>query len=416
MSLALVEKFSGVLSSAARSLVIHEYQAKGLLRDHGVKTLPGEVCWTPEEVVTVCEDLHANQGVNRFVVKSQIHAGGRGIGTFTDGFQGGVHLCDTPMEAKELAAHMINNTLVTKQTPPEGRLVRRVFIEGAADIERELYFSILMDRNSRGPMVVASVCGGVDIESVAHETPEMIITMPIDIDEGMTIEQAGELAKQLGFDRQPQQATEQILALYETFRSTDATQVEINPLAELKDGSAASLDAKLNFDANAEFRQEEVFAMRDMAEENWREIEATKFGLNYIGLDGNVGCLVNGAGLAMATLDVLKLNGAEPANFMDTAGAITIDKVCQALEIIMSDENVEVLLINVFGGIVSCKILAEGILKFNETKGLNIPLVVRMEGTHVEAGKALLEASPIEYYKADNLKEACEKAAQLSKK
>ena len=363
---------------------------------------------------------HTHTDVPEIVLKAQIHAGGRGKGTFSSGLAGGVHLTRDPDAVGPLTEQMIGHALTTKQTPPGGVVVNHVMVAEALDIERETYFAILMDRESNGPVIVASPAGGVDIEEVAEATPELIFKEPIDITIGVTDAQAEKLAGNLGFTgSRAETAAQQIKNLYDLFLDVDASQVEINPFGETPDGRVVCFDAKINFDDNAEYRQKDIFAQRDTAEEDPREVEASKYGLNYIGMDGNIACLVNGAGLAMATMDIIKLNGGEPANFLDCGGGVTEEMVENAFRILTGDKQVEAILVNVFGGIVDCATIANGIVAACKTIDLKLPLVVRLEGTNVEKGKAALEASGLPILSADSMdvaaKLAVEAAATSSK-
>eukprot|EP01094_Clydonella_sp_ATCC50884_P013285 TRINITY_DN2356_c0_g1_i2.p2 TRINITY_DN2356_c0_g1~~TRINITY_DN2356_c0_g1_i2.p2 ORF type:complete len:347 (-),score=158.83 TRINITY_DN2356_c0_g1_i2:407-1447(-) len=340
-----------------------------------------------------------------------VHAGGRGKGTFSDGYKGGVKVVPTVDEAVAAAQAMIGNTLHTKQTGPEGVKVNKVMVAESIDFSRELYLAILLDRVHNGPVFVASPCGGMDIEAVAEETPDKIFKVPVDIEVGPTQEQLGEVASSLGFEGDAKaKAMEQIAHLYEMFVATDATMVEINPFVERSNGEVYAVDAKIGFDDNASFRQKEVFSWRDPAEEDPREVAASKWNLNYIGMDGNIGCMVNGAGLAMATMDIIKLYGGEPANFLDAGGGADTKQVTEAFKIVSSDPGVKAILVNIFGGIVKCDIISEGIIAAVKEIGLKLPLVVRLEGTNVERAKELLAESGLNIEMADNLDEAAKKA------
>lgn len=386
---------------------IHEYQAKQLMEKFGVAVPAGTVAETPEEAERVARSL----GKNNLVVKSQIHAGGRGKGTFTSGFQGGVQLAKTANQVRDLADAMLGQTLVTHQTGPAGRVVRKVLVAEAVDVKRELYFAILIDRAISGPIIIASTEGGVEIETVAARTPEKIIREPIHPSLGLQPFQMRKIARQLGFEStEMRSACRLFAALYKLFIKSDCSMVEVNPLVVTKGGDVMALDAKLNFDDNALFRQPEILAMRDIDEEDPREVEASKFHLNYIGLDGNIGCMVNGAGLAMATMDIIKLYGGEPANFLDVGGGATEQQVTEAFKILMADTNVKAILVNIFGGIMKCDIIAQGII--NAIKYLTsheqrlVPLVVRLEGTNVELGRKLLTESGLKVQTATGLTEA----------
>ena len=395
---------------------IHEYQAKQLMEKFGVATPKGAVASTPEEAERVARSL----GVNNLVVKSQIHAGGRGKGTFTNGFKGGVHLAKTASQVKDLAAHMLGQTLVTRQTGPAGRVVNKLLVAEALEIKRELYFAILIDRETSGPLIIASTEGGVEIEKTAEESPEKIIRELIDPALGLQPYQTRKIAKQLGFASTEMRAACKLFSsLYRLFISSDCSMVEVNPLIVTKGGDVFALDAKFNFDDNALFRQPDVLAMRDITEEDPREVEASKFNLNYIGLEGNIGCMVNGAGLAMGTMDIIKLHGGEPANFLDVGGGANEQQVTEAFKILTADNGVKAILVNIFGGIMKCDIIAQGIInavRFLESNEQRlVPLVVRLEGTNVELGKKLLEESKLPIQTASGLTEAAQLVVAAAK-
>lgn len=396
-----------------RNLNLHEYSSKGLLDKYGVRTQKWRLATTPEEAEKAAAELDGRE----LVVKAQILAGGRGKGEFENGFKGGVHLCKTPAEARQLAAKMLGHKLKTKQTGPEGSLVRKVMIAQSIDLARELYFAILLDRQYRGPVMVGSPKGGMDIEAVAEESPELIFKEAIDIVEGIHPDQTKRMAEKLGFSKSKiPEAQRQMANLYELFVKSDATQVEINPFAETPDGEIYCVDAKINFDDNAAFRQKEIFAQGDDSEEDPREVEAAKHNLNYIGMDGNIGCMVNGAGLAMATMDIIKLYKGSPANFLDVGGGANEQQVTQAFKILTSDPQVKAILVNIFGGIMKCDVIAQGIVNAAKEVGLKIPLVVRLEGTNVAIGKKLLQESGLPIVTATDLDDAAQKAvASISK-
>ena len=386
---------------------IHEYQAKELLQKFGVATPPGKAVRTAEEAEQAAREL----GTEDLVVKAQVHAGGRGKGTFSNGFKGGVHLCKSPAEARDLASKMLGQTLVTHQTGAAGRVVNTVLIAKSVEIEREVYFAILVDRATGGPMIVASTEGGVEIEAVAEKSPEKIMREPVDRLAGLQPYQTRKLAKALGFtSAQIKPAAKLFDGLYRTFLALDCSMVEVNPLVVTDQGEVLALDAKFNFDDNALYRHPEVAAMRDTAEEDPREVEASKAGLNYIGLDGNIACLVNGAGLAMATMDIIKFYGGSPANFLDVGGGATEEQVTQAFKLLVSDENVKAILVNIFGGIMKCDVIAQGIVNAVKAVNLPVPLVVRLEGTNVEAGKKIIADSGLPVTTADDLGDAAQKA------
>ena len=390
---------------------IHEYQAKELLEKFGVATPPGKAASTPEEAEKIARGL----GTNDLVVKAQIHAGGRGKGTFANGFKGGVHLCKSPEEVREVAAKMLGQTLITHQTGPAGRVVNKVLVAKSAEIAREIYFAILLDRATAAPLVVASTEGGVEIETVAEKSPEKIMREPIDPLAGMQPFQARKLAKQLQFESGQLKAASKLFdGLYRTFVGLDCSMVEVNPLVVTPNGEVLALDAKFNFDDNALYRHAEVAALRDIAEEDPREVEASKHGLNYIGLDGNIACLVNGAGLAMATMDIIKFYGGSPANFLDVGGSANQEQVTEAFKILISDKNVKAILVNIFGGIMKCDVVGQGIIDAAKAVKLSVPLIVRLEGTNVEAGKKLLAQSGLSVITADDLGDAAQKAVKAA--
>jgi succinyl-CoA synthetase beta subunit len=390
---------------------IHEYQAKELLQKFDVATTKGRVASSLDEAEQIAREL----GDIDIVVKAQIHAGGRGKGTFTNGFKGGVHVLKTPAEVRDVAAKMLGQILVTHQTGPAGRQVNKVLVAESADIAREIYFAVLLDRATAAPVIVASTEGGVEIEAVAAKSPEKIIREPINPLAGLQPFQTRKLAKQLGFESsQLKSASKLFEGLYRTFIAYDCSMVEVNPLVVTKKGDVLALDAKFNFDDNAIYRHPEVAALRDIAEEDPREVEASKHGLNYIGLDGNIACLVNGAGLAMATMDIIKFYGGEPANFLDVGGGATEEQVTEAFKILIGDKKVKAILVNIFGGIMKCDIIAQGIINAAKTLKLSVPLVVRLEGTNVEAGKKLIADSGLAVIAADDLADAAQKAVEAA--
>jgi succinyl-CoA synthetase beta subunit len=393
---------------------IHEYQAKELLQRFDVATTRGKVASTLEEAEQIAHEL----GEVDVVVKAQIQAGGRGKGTFKNGFKGGVHVRKTSGDVREVAAKMLGQILVTHQTGPAGRVVNKVLVAQSADIGREIYFAILLDRATAAPLIVASTEGGVEIEAVAAKSPEKIIREAIDPLVGLQPFQTRKVAKQLGFESsQLKNAAKLFEGLYRTFIAFDCSMVEVNPLVLTIKGEVLALDAKFNFDDNALYRHPEIVAMRDTAEEDPREVEASKHGLSYIGLDGNIACLVNGAGLAMATMDIIKFYGGKPANFLDVGGGATEEQVTEAFKILISDKKVKAILVNIFGGIMKCDIIAQGIINAAKALKLSVPLVVRLEGTNVEKGKQLLKESGLALIAADDLADAAQKvvAAAVSK-
>ena len=386
---------------------IHEYQAKELLQKFDVATTHGKVAATVDEAEQIAREL----GAVDVVVKAQIHAGGRGKGTFKNGFKGGVHVRKTPEEVREVASKMLGQILVTHQTGSAGRMVNKVLVAESAEIAREIYFAVLLDRATAAPLIVASTEGGVEIETVAAKSTEKIIREPVDPVAGLQPFQTRKLAKQLGFDSsQLKSASKLFERLYHTFIAFDCSMVEVNPLVVTMKGEALALDAKFNFDDNALYRHPEIAALRDIAEEDPREVEASKRGLSYIGLDGNIACLVNGAGLAMATMDIIKFYGGEPANFLDVGGGATEEQVTDAFKILIADKKVKAILVNIFGGIMKCDVIAQGIINAAKTVKLSEPLVVRLEGTNVERGKQLLKESGLALIAADDLADAAQKA------
>lgn len=385
---------------------IHEYQAKELFEKYGVATPKGRVAATAEEAAAAAREI----GGEGLVVKAQIHAGGRGKGTFTNGFKGGVHLVNNAEEAQDIAGKMIGQTLVTHQTGPEGKLVSKVLIAKSVDIQKEYYFAILFDRASSSHALIASTEGGMNIEEVAEKTPEKIIKEFIHPTLGLQGYQARKVAYSLGLQGAlAGQAVKLFTALWNLYLKSDCSLVEVNPLAITTDNQVVALDAKFNFDDNALYRQKEVAALRDVTEEDPREVAASEFGLSYIGLDGNIACLVNGAGLAMSTMDIIKFHGGEPANFLDVGGGASKEQVTAAFKIILTDPNVKGILVNIFGGIMDCNIIATGIIAAAQEVSLNIPLVVRLEGNNVDAGKATLAESGLAITSADDLTDAASK-------
>jgi succinyl-CoA synthetase beta subunit len=388
---------------------IHEYQAKTLLANFGVPVPKGYAAMSIEEAVEAAGKLPGPL----WVVKAQIHAGGRGKGRFKelgDSAKGGVRLAHSIDEVREHAAEMLGKTLVTVQTGPQGKEVQRLYITDGVDIEKEFYLALLVDRESGRIAIVASTEGGVEIEKVAHETPERITTLTVDPATGLMPHHGREVAAALGLQGDlAKQAGRIVAKLYEAFLGTDASQIEINPLAVTDKGQLMVLDAKVGFDSNAAFRHEDLEQLRDLSEEDPMEIEASKYDLSYIKLDGSIGCMVNGAGLAMATMDIIKLEGGEPANFLDVGGGASKEKVTAAFKIILSDPAVEGILVNIFGGIMRCDIIAEGIVAAAREVDLNVPLVVRLEGTNVQQGKDILASSGLPIIAANDLGDAARK-------
>jgi len=388
---------------------IHEYQAKELLAKFGVPVPAGYPAMSVDEAVEAAKKLPGPL----WVVKAQIHAGGRGKGKFKelgDAAKGGVRLAHSIDEVREHSAEMLGKTLVTVQTGPAGKQVQRLYITDGVDIEKEFYLALLVDRESGRIAIVASTEGGMDIEKVAHDTPEKIETITIDPATGLMPHHGRAVAAALGLTGDlAKQASKVLAKLYDAFIGTDASQIEINPLAVTDKGQVMVLDAKVGFDNNAEFRHPDLEQLRDLSEENPAEIEASKYDLAYIKLDGNIGCMVNGAGLAMATMDIIKLNGAEPANFLDVGGGASKEKVTAAFKIILSDPAVQGILVNIFGGIMRCDIIAEGIVAAAREVDLKVPLVVRLEGTNVQQGKDILASSGLPIIAANDLGDAAKK-------
>jgi succinyl-CoA synthetase beta subunit len=385
---------------------IHEYQAKELFEKFGVPSPRGKVAETAAEARAIAVEIGG-----QVVVKAQVHAGGRGKGTFKNGFQGGVHLSADADAIGEIAGKMIGETLVTHQTGEEGRLVRKVMVAEAVDIEKEYYLAILMDRDSSSPVIVASTEGGMDIEAVAEETPEKSLRETTHPLAGLQPYEIRKLSAKLGLaGDNAKQFGKLLKSLYRLFLECDCSMVEINPLVTTPDGQVLALDAKFGFDDNALYRHPDIAAMRDTEEEDPREVAASAFDLNYIGLDGNIACLVNGAGLAMATMDIIKHCGGEPANFLDVGGGATKDQVTNAFKIILSDPNVKAILVNIFGGIMDCDVIAHGIVAAAKEVEITIPLIVRLEGNNVAAGKKTLAESDVELIAADDLGDAAKKA------
>ena len=394
---------------------IHEYQAKALLRSYGIPVSDGRIVLRAEDAKTAAGELDGPI----WVVKSQIHAGGRGKGKFKEpeaGEKGGVRVTKSVGEAAAEAAKMLGRTLVTIQTGPAGKAVNRIYIEDGTDIAKELYLALLIDRKTSRVSFVSSTEGGMSIEDVAHDTPEKILTFDIDPATGIQPFHGRRIAFSLGLEgKQVKQCVDLINKLYRVFMEKDAEMIEINPLVITTDGDLRCLDAKMGFDNNALYRQPDIMALRDETEEDPKELAASKFDLNYIALDGEIGCMVNGAGLAMATMDIIKLYGAEPANFLDVGGGATKEKVTEAFKIITSDPNVKGILVNIFGGIMRCDIIAEGVLAAVKEVGLKVPLVVRLEGTNVELGKEIIRNSGLNVIAADNLSDAAQKIVKAVK-
>jgi succinyl-CoA synthetase beta subunit len=387
---------------------IHEYQAKAILKKYGVAVPRGEMAETREEAESAAKNLFS-AGATGVVVKAQIHAGGRGKG-------GGVKIAKSVQEAGDLAARMLGMTLITHQTGPEGRVVRRLLIEETLPIEKELYIGILVDRGEGKPVFMASAAGGMDIEQVAAERPEAILKEYVNPGMGLEAFQARKIAFQLGLKPQlVNQAVQFMTGLYKVFEGTDGSLLEINPFITTTDGRLFALDAKINFDDNALFRHPDLRELRDITEEDPLEVEASKYSLNYIKLDGNVGCMVNGAGLAMATMDIIKYAGGMPANFLDVGGGANAEQVTHAFEILLSDKNVKAVLINIFGGILRVDTLATGVVEAAKKTHIQLPIVLRLEGTNVEAGRQILKDSGLNFTVAETMKDAAEKVVAAAK-
>lgn len=384
---------------------IHEYQAKEVLRQFGVTTLKGQVATTADEAVAAAKAM----GGSIWVVKAQIHAGGRGKG-------GGVKLAKSLEEVKLLSSQILGMTLVTHQTGPVGKLVQKIYVEQGCNIAKEFYVAVLVDRATRRVSVMASSEGGVEIEEVAAHRPDAIKKVSVDPTTGLTAFQARHLAYEIGIPQASiSKAVTFFMGLYKSFMDKDASMAEINPLVLTQEGDMIALDAKMNFDSNALFRHPDIMEYRDLSEEEPTEIEASKYDLAFIKLDGNIGCLVNGAGLAMATLDIIKLHGAMPANFLDVGGGANREKVTAAFKIILQDANVKAILVNIFGGIMKCDVIAEGVVAASKEVGLKVPLVVRLEGTNVELGKKILRESGLNIIPANDLNDAAQKVVAAVK-
>ncbi|WP_376874766.1 ADP-forming succinate--CoA ligase subunit beta [Albirhodobacter sp. R86504] len=394
---------------------IHEYQAKALLKSYGCPVSDGQPVFKAEDAKTAAGQL----GGPLWVVKAQIHAGGRGKGKFKEaeaGEKGGVRLAKSVEEAAELTKQMLGRTLVTHQTGPAGKQVNRIYIEDGSDISRELYLALLVDRQTSRVSFVVSTEGGMDIEEVAASTPEKIISFSVDPASGLSDFHGRRVAFALGLEGgQVKQCVALVKNLYRAFIEKDMEMLEINPLIVMTDGNLKVLDAKVSFDGNAMYRHADIAALRDETEEDPKELAASKFDLNYIALDGEIGCMVNGAGLAMATMDIIKLYGAEPANFLDVGGGATKEKVTEAFKIITSDPNVKGILVNIFGGIMRCDVIAEGVISAVKEVGLQVPLVVRLEGTNVELGKEIIQNSGLNVIAGDNLADAAQKIVKAVK-
>ncbi|PKI82643.1 hypothetical protein MVES1_003923 [Malassezia vespertilionis] len=400
-------------ASQKRFLSLHEYLSMDLLNKYGVNTPKSIPAKTPEEAFEAAKKF----GGKPVVIKAQVLAGGRGKGHFDNGLKGGVHLVKTPEEVRDLAKQMIGAKLITKQTGAAGRECNAVMIAEARPPKKEYYVALLNDRVKQLPAMIASSEGGTSIEEVAAENPDAIITTTIDLEKGLDAQTAQQIAHKLGFSgpEQEKQAADIFQKLYKLFDERDATQVEINPLAESQDGEVLCMDAKLGFDDNADFRQIDVFKQRDLTQEDPIEVEAGKYGLNFIKLDGNIGCLVNGAGLAMATLDVLSLNGGQPANFLDVGGGANAAAVKKAFELLLQSKDVRAIFVNIFGGIMRCDVIADGIVQATKELDLKIPLVVRLQGTKEQEAKKIIKDSGLKIAAFDDLDQAAAKAVEVAK-
>eukprot|EP01023_Acetabularia_acetabulum_P005329 TRINITY_DN12174_c0_g1_i1.p1 TRINITY_DN12174_c0_g1~~TRINITY_DN12174_c0_g1_i1.p1 ORF type:complete len:421 (-),score=99.56 TRINITY_DN12174_c0_g1_i1:171-1433(-) len=401
--------FRGAVSQCvqARWLNVHEYQGAALMRSFGINTPDGIPIQSLDQLNDAVNKMKDESG--EVVIKSQILAGGRGLGTFTNGFKGGVHICSAD-SAMEVGSKMLGQTLVTKQSGAAGKPVNTLYVAKKMKLAREMYFAILLDRTTSGPVMIGCSEGGTSIEDLAEKYPEKIIKIPVDIREGITDDQALQMVKGLQVKGDHAAAAEQIKGLYNLFYEKDCTMVEVNPLAESPEGELIAADAKLGFDDNAGFRQKDLFQMRDISQEDSREVAASKYDLNYIGLDGKIGCMVNGAGLAMATMDIIKHYGGSPANFLDVGGSASEEQVTEAFKILTSDQQVKAILVNIFGGIMKCDVIAAGIVRAAKEVGIEVPLVVRLEGTNVQAGKEILKTSHLNIIAADDLDDAAQKA------
>ncbi|PXF46803.1 Succinate--CoA ligase [ADP-forming] subunit beta, mitochondrial [Gracilariopsis chorda] len=399
-------------ASAIRLLNLHEYQSQQLMRDAGINVPRGFDVNSREAALSAAKSFDGKD----IVVKAQVLAGGRGLGTFKNGFKGGVHICYDPEKAADVAESMIGQHLVTKQTGEQGRLCSKALVTERMYLRREMYFAITYDRESQGPVIVASRVGGTSIEDIAAADPSAITKIPVNMVEGLTKADAEKCARALGFANQHaiDKAIDQVEKLYSLFIEKDATLVEVNPIAETPEGDVVCIDAKINFDDNAEFRHKEIFSMRDVSQEDPREVTASAHDLNYIGLDGNIGCLVNGAGLAMATMDIIKLHGGDPANFLDVGGSATETQVTEAFKILNDDTKVEAILVNIFGGIMRCDVIAQGIINAAKTIDMRVPVVVRLQGNKVDEAKALIRASGLKLVATDDLDQAAKKACTLA--
>jgi len=408
-------KAIGSTNQQKRNLSIHEYQAMGMLKEAGVSVPKFKVAWTPQETLDIAREFGETTGTKDTVIKAQVLAGGRGKGSFSSGLKGGVKIVFDENQAHDAATKMIGHKIFTKQTGEAGRNVDKLMVCERLYSRREYYFALLLDRSHKGPVMLASPQGGMNIEEVARDTPEALITEPIDLIEGIKEEQVEKVAKFMGFEGdQLKQAVEMIMKLYGVFMKNDTTLIEINPMAEDSKGQVFCMDCKMNFDDNAHFRQKEIFDLKDWSQEDERDAIAAKADLNYIGLDGSIGCLVNGAGLAMSTMDIVKLHGGAPANFLDVGGGATADQVTEAFKLITSDSGVRAVLVNIFGGIMRCDVIAHGIVQAATTLDLKVPIVCRLQGTRVDDAKAIIGASGLRILPCDNLDDAAKLVVRLA--
>lgn len=409
----LNSKVMNTQTNQSRSyLLLHEYASMGILKEFGINTPNFKVATTPAEVKAIAESGELGNDV---VVKAQVLAGGRGKGSFSSGMKGGVKMVYTPDEAFKVSEGMLGHRLITKQTGREGKPCNKVMVSERLFPRREFYFAITMDRSYLGPVIITSTQGGGNIEEIAAENPDAIIKEGVNLDTGLTQAQAESLADRLGFTGDShRQASDIMQKLYKLFKERDCVMLEINPFSECTDGSVVCMDCKINIDDTAEFRQKEVFKLKDESQSDWRDVKAEKANLNYIGLDGQIGCLVNGAGLAMATMDIIKLHGGNAANFLDVGGGATSSQVKEAFELITADPHVQAILVNIFGGIMRCDTIALGIIEAAKSLNLDVPIVVRLQGTRVEDAKALIADSKLRIIAVDNLDEAAKIVVKLS--
>jgi len=394
---------------------VHEYASMEIMRGFDIPVPKSKVAHSPDEAREVYR--HVIGEGNDCVIKAMVLTGGRGLGHFDSGLKGGVHLCSSPEEVVDYSKKMLGSNLITKQTTAAGLPCNKVMLAERMYLRREMYLSIMLDRAAGGPIFVVSPAGGTSIEDVAEATPELIFKQPVDIAAGISSEQTEFIASSLGFKKGTPgftQCQEVVSKLYQLFREKDCTLLEINPLAETPDGRVLVCDAKINFDDNAEFRQKDVFSYRDRSQEDFREVEAAKYDLNYIGLTGNIGCMVNGAGLAMSTMDIIKLKGGDPANFLDVGGGATEEQVQKAFELLNADKSVKAIFVNIFGGIMKCDIIAQGVLNAARNIGLKKPVIIRLKGTNVEAAKKLIQNSELKMIVSDDFADAAEKAVKVA--